>query len=82
MYMMTAEDLEYTGSVSGRREAEDELGFEVDAYLLYDLYENIDLEFNIGYLAAGDALDYFEMEQDGESDEDIYITSLGIRYKF
>ncbi|HMA68019.1 MAG TPA: hypothetical protein VKO20_09375 [Desulfosalsimonadaceae bacterium] len=82
MYMLTAEDIEYTASRTGERVGDDELGFELDAFVIYDLYENLSIEFNAGYLAAGDGLDYFEKEQDGESDEDIYISTLGVRYKF
>ncbi len=76
LYMMTAEDIEYATY------KEDEIGFEVDAYLKYKLYDNLEFAVNAGYLIAGDALDYFEDKQDGSADEDIFISTMRIRYKF
>ncbi|MEA3240712.1 MAG: hypothetical protein U9P37_03930 [Pseudomonadota bacterium] len=80
MYMMTAEDVEYM-SEDGY-EDEDEIGFEVDAYLKYKIYDNLEFAVNAGYLFAGDALDFYEVERDGDSDEDIFISTARIRYKF
>ena len=83
MYMLTAEDLEYH-TPAGTEVSEDEIGFEVDARASYKLFKNVKMDFCIGYLFAGDAMDYFEVDeiQDGDSDEDIWITSMRIRYKF
>jgi hypothetical protein len=81
MYMMTAEDVEYT-TPAGENVSEDTLGIEVDGYAKYQLFENVELAWNAGYLAADDAMDYFEVEQDGSSDEDIWRTDMRIRYKF
>lgn len=82
MYMLTAEDFEY--EVNGDTVSEDELGWEIDAYIKYMLYPNVEIAFNFGYLFAGDALDVYEVAeiQDGSSDEDIYIGSARLRYQF
>ncbi len=84
MYMMTAEDFEYTAVATGDTVSENELGWEVDAYIKYMLYPNVEIAFNFGYLFAGDALDVYEVAeiQDGSSDEDIYIGSARLRYQF
>jgi hypothetical protein len=64
--------------------SEDELGWEIDVYIQYMLYPNVEIAFNFGYLFAGDALDVYEVAeiQDGSSDEDIYIASARLRYQF
>ena len=82
MYMMTAEDIEYTaGAVT---ESNDEIGIELNAYLKYMLWTNVEFKINAGYLWAGDALDAFETgaDRDGNSDENIFGSSFRIRYKF
>ncbi|MCD6292716.1 MAG: hypothetical protein J7M09_04590 [Deltaproteobacteria bacterium] len=81
MYMMTAEDIEYVDN-DGELQKEDEVGFEVDAYMTYKLYDNLEFAVKAGYLFSGDALDYYEIDQDGSSDEDIFVVSSHIRYKF
>ena len=81
MYMMTAEDVEYT-ALDGAKEDDDEVGFEVDAYLKYKIYDNLEFAINAGYLFAGDAMDFYEVERDGSSDEDIFISTARVRYKF
>ena len=89
LYMMTAEDIEYFDK-DGRRVKEDELGFEFDVYFKYKLFKNVELAVNAGYLVAGDAMDYFEVDskqagvnvRDGDADEDIWRTDMRIRYKF
>jgi hypothetical protein len=82
MYMLTAEDIEYTSS-SGS-ESEDEIGVEIAGYLSYKLYQNVEFAINAGYLFAGDAMDYWEESsiRDGSSDEDIFRSMARIRYKF
>jgi hypothetical protein len=83
MYMLTAEDIQYT-DFSGRSQKNDEIGWEIDVYLKYMLYKNLEFAINAGYLFAGDALDAFEVGslQDGSADEDIFGSSMRIRYKF
>jgi len=83
MYMMTAEDIEYT-DFGGTDRSESDIGFEVDVYAKYMLYSNVEFAINFGYLFGGDALDAFEVGdlQDGSSDEDIFGSSMRIRYKF
>jgi len=82
MYMMTAEDMEYTAAATGAQVSEDDIGFEIDVYIKYKLFKNVELAVNAGYLFADDALDFYEVEQDGSSDEDIYRADMRIRYKF
>lgn len=60
------------------------MGWEVDVYAKYMLFSNVEVAANFGYLVAGDALDAYEVSsiQDGSSDEDIYVVSARLRYKF
>lgn len=81
LYMLTAEDVEYTDD-NGNSRSNDEIGFEVDAYATYMIYENLEFSLNAGYLFAGDAMDVFEAEQNGNSDEDIYCLTSRVRFKF
>lgn len=81
LYLMTAEDIEYTDNNLMDR-SEDTIGLEFDAYASYKLFSNTEAAIQFGYLAADDAMDYYEMECDGSSDEDIYIINSRIRYKF
>jgi hypothetical protein len=76
MYMMTAEDMEYD------EYADDSIGFEIDAYASYKLYDSLEIALAAGYLVSGDALDFYEEERDGSADEDIYVVTSRIRYKF
>jgi hypothetical protein len=82
-YMLTAENIKYT-DFSGRAQANDSIGFEIDAYWKYMLYKNLEFKINIGYLFAGDALDAFEVGdlQNGKADQNIWASSMRIRYKF
>jgi len=83
LYMLTAEDIEYT-DFNGRSQADDTIGFEIDGYFTYMLYKNLELSVNAGYLFADDALDAFEEGdlRDGSSDENIFGSSMRLRYKF
>jgi hypothetical protein len=84
MYMMTAEDVEYTYKKNGvtYKSSDDEIGFEWNAYLKYKIYQNLEFAINAAYLFAGDAMDYWEVQKDGSSDEDIFVSTARIRYKF
>jgi hypothetical protein len=84
LYMLTAEDFEYTAAATGTRESNNDLGLEFDVYCKYMLYKNVELAWNAGYLIAGDALDVYEVAsiQNGTSDEDIWISSARVRYQF
>ena len=85
MYMMTAEDIEYSyvdGNGVTQNESDDSLGIEVNAYLKYKLYDNLEFAVNAGYLFADDAMDFWEVDKDGNSDEDIFISTARVRYKF
>jgi hypothetical protein len=82
MYMLTAEDIEYTSSKGS--ESNDEIGFELMGYLSYKLYQNVEFAINAGYLWAGDGMDAFEEDsiRDGKSDEDIFRSMARVRYGF
>lgn len=83
LYMMTAEDIEYTDN-SGRNRSSDNIGIELDAYFHYQLYKNVQFGFSLGYLMADDAMDVFEVDaiRDGDSDEDIFAATSRVRFKF
>ncbi len=83
LYMLTAEDIKYTDSSSVSR-SNDEIGVEINGYVKYMLYKNLELAFNAGYLFSGDAMDAFEVSaiKDGSADEDIFIATSRLRYKF
>jgi outer membrane protein W len=83
MYMMTAEDIETDTNDDGLTDYEDDsIGFELDAGVSYQMYKGLELAIQVGYLMADDALDFYEVDQDGSSDEDIYVVNSRIRYKF
>jgi hypothetical protein len=83
MYMLTAEDFEYVDD-NGNNQKNDELGVEINGYLKYMLYKNLEFSLNAGYLFAGDGMDFFEVggNRDGNSDEDIFVSSASVRFKF
>jgi hypothetical protein len=82
MYMLTAEDFEYIDD-NGNNRNEDEIGVEINAYVKYMLFKNVECALNAGYLFTGDGMDFFEVdERDGNSDENIFVSSARIRYKF
>ncbi len=81
LYMMTAEDVTYTGS-NGMMYSDDGIGTEIDAYVKYKLYPDVTLSFNAGYLFVDDAMDYFESDLDGSADEDVFTLGARLRYKF
>lgn len=82
MYMMTAEDMEYNDSVTSAEYKENSIGFEVDAYAKYKLYDSLELAMSAGYLVSGDALGIYDENRDGTTDEDIYLITSRLRYKF
>jgi len=83
MYMMTAEDIDYFNN-NGGAESNDEIGFELNAYFKYMVFKNVELAVNAGYLFSGDAMDAFETgnQRDGDADENIFVSSARVRYKF
>jgi len=81
LYMMTAEDIEYLDN-NNEMQKDDSLGIEIDAYLKYKIYDNLEFAVNAGYLFADDAMDFWEVDRDGNSDEDIFISTARVRYKF
>lgn len=81
LYLMTAEDIVYDDDLGIERK-NDKIGFEFDAYAKYQLFSSTVVSIQFGYLLADDAMDYYEVECDGSSDEDIYIISSSLRYKF
>jgi hypothetical protein len=79
--MLTAEDIEYIDN-DGDSQKEDTIGFEIDADMSYTLFQGLTFNLAAGYLFADDAMDYFEEDADGSSDEDIFRLMSSIRYKF
>jgi hypothetical protein len=84
LYMLTAEDIEYTATANGQSVSVNDVGLEFDGYISYMLYKNVEVAINAGYLLAGDAMDYWEEDsiQNGSSDEDIFKSGFRVRYKF
>ena len=83
LYMMTAEDIEYTDK-NGKMQKNDDVGVELVGHMSYKLYQNVEFAMSAGYLFAGDAMDYWEEDsiRDGKSDEDIFRSMARVRYKF
>ncbi|MGD2187741.1 MAG: hypothetical protein PVI71_16535 [Desulfobacterales bacterium] len=81
MYMLTAEDIEYVDD-NAVSQSNDEIGFEIDLLGKYQLYKNLELALQFGYLFADDAMDVFEVTRDGSSDEDLYLIESWLRFKF
>jgi hypothetical protein len=83
MYLMTAEDFEYIDD-GGSSQSDDKLGIEINGYLKYMLFQNVEVALNAAYLFADDAMDFFEVggQRDGSSDEDIFVSSARVRFKF
>jgi hypothetical protein len=79
LYLMTAEDLTLADNSK-----EDKLGTEIDAYVSYQLYPNVQVALNAGYLFADDAMDFWEVpaQQDGKADTNIYRSTMQVRYSF
>ncbi|NOQ46509.1 MAG: hypothetical protein GQ559_07530 [Desulfobulbaceae bacterium] len=82
LYMMTAEDITYTNDDTGMAYGNDEVGYELNGYVKYNLYPDVVLDLRAAYLFAGDAMDYFEENLNGSSDEDIFVSTASIRFKF
>jgi len=87
LYLQTTEDIKYTDDTGVARSSTD-LGFELDAYVSYKMYKNLEIALNAGYLLSGDAMDIFDVDAngasytDGSADEDIFTTTARIRYMF
>ena len=62
--------------------SDDNLGVEINGFMKYMIYKNLEFSFNMGYLIADDAMDYFESDLNGSADEDIYTVGARLRYKF
>ena len=79
LYLQTAEDLTLAGG-----KTETALGTEIDGYLSYKPYPNMEIAINAGYLFADDGMDAFERtaQQDGKSDADVFRSTARVRYSF
>ena len=82
LYLTTAEDITLANG-----QTDDELGIELQAYVSYKLYSNLELVWNIGYLASGDAMDIFESGTspdvgNGTGDVDIIQSTARARFSF
>ena len=82
LYLMTAEDIRYTDDTLVARN-EDKLGTEIDAYLSYKLYKDVEFAINAGYLIADDAMDFFDAtgQRNGDA-EDVFRSTARVRYIF
>lgn len=82
LYLLTAEDLEWTVGTTTFKE--DALGVEIDAYGTYKLYDNVELRLNLAYLIADDAMDFFETSatRNGSADVDIFKSEARVRFQF
>jgi len=83
IYLQTAEDMKYTDTNGVARSSSD-LGIELDAEVTYQMYKNLQLGLEAGYLISGDAMDYFEVgtAKNGSADENIFLCAANILYKF
>ncbi len=84
LYMLTAEDIKYTAAANGQSVSENSVGFEIDAYIKYMMFKNVEVGLGGGYLLADNAMDYWEESaiQNGSSDENILRINARVRYKF
>ena len=78
-----AEDVVYFNG-SGTRFKEDALGVELEGRVTYKFASRTVWEAQLAFLAADDAMDFFEtgVNQDGDADEDIVRLETRVRYKF
>jgi hypothetical protein len=82
LYLMTAEDLRYTDDTGVARN-EDKLGIELDAYVSYKLFKDLEFAINAGYLIADDGMDFFDVAgQRNGSAEDVFRSTARVRYLF
>jgi hypothetical protein len=84
--MALAEDVQYVNGV-GTRFEEDALGVELQGRVTYSFATRTVWEAQLAFLAADDAMDFFEggvdgPPQDGDVDEDIVRLETRVRYKF
>jgi hypothetical protein len=84
LYLMTAEDLGNDSDGNGKVDefADDKIGCEFDAYMVYSLYTGLEFALQAGYLFTDDAMDFYEVEQDGKADENLYVINSHLRYRF
>lgn len=88
LYWMTAEDVEYLDDL-GNLQSNDDIGVELDAYVSYMIYPNVEFAVNAGYLFADDVMDIYDFDStvgstpvDGDADNDVFRSTARIRYKF
>jgi len=77
LYMLTAEDVPI-----GNGQASNKVGLEFDAYVSYMLFPNTELAFNAGYLISDDAMDAWEVQYNGQADQNIFRSDARLRFKF
>ena len=76
LYLMTAEEIEYN------QFKDDKIGTEVDLSASYKHSSQLEFALEMGYLFTDDAMDYYEVDQDGSADTDLFVINSRIRYKF
>jgi hypothetical protein len=85
LYMRTAKTMKYQDpNLKESFYSVNEIGYEADTYAKLKLYSNLEFAINGGYLFSGNAMDVFEEAaiRNGVSDEDIYLITSRVRYKF
>jgi hypothetical protein len=85
LYMRTAKSMTYHHpDVKDLYYSVRNIGYEADTYAKIKLYPNLEFAINGGYLFSGNAMDVFEEKdiRNGVADEDIYIITSRVRYKF
>jgi len=84
LYMRTSKSMEYNDPISKELYSVRNIGYEADTYAKIKLYQSLEFAINGGYLFSGNAMDVFEEHniRNGVADEDIYIITSRVRYKF
>ncbi|MGB3400213.1 MAG: hypothetical protein WBA34_08600, partial [Candidatus Deferrimicrobiaceae bacterium] len=80
LYLQLAEDVTLATGKNTK-----DLGFEIDAYGTYKLYDNVELRLNLAYLFSGDATDDLEVGTkagNGKGDVDIFKSEARVRFQF
>lgn len=77
-YLATDEDLEWYDK-HGKKQSDDYLGTEIDLRVKYEMMKGVSIYFTAGYLFAGDAMDYYDKDDDAD---DIFRAAMKVRFKF
>jgi hypothetical protein len=81
IYFMSSKDINYLDD-NGIYRSNSDLGTEFDFFAKYEMYKDLEIAFNLGYLISGDAMDFYDLKRDGVADNDIVRSTARLRYKF